>query len=351
MSNIPQKFHLVTKPGINFSPAPALFLDTLAQLPRNEDDRRLLRRARSKYFTQKITNELARIGSPLTKYYWNAYHCNDELVQAGLVIKGKYCNTRVCNNCNRIRTAKMINGYKLEIDNLQEKQFLTLSRPSVHADALPGEIEHYYKCWRKIMRRFQDAGRVKKWSIYITPIKLAGIRKLEVTFNNDRESAGLGCYHPHFHLIVAGKENARLIQAAWLEFNPGADIRANKYVPVVDDSMLELFKYATKVVDANTSGVGVVHIEVLDTIMRALYKRRIVQPFGAIKKEVSEDVDHLQAEIYTNIPEYESMVWQWYKQDWVNEYGELLTGHEPGEVEKIVFKTRRSAEVVNYHPT
>ena len=89
------------------------FLDTLAQLPPNKygNDETLRKRARSKHYTQSIVIPLLHLKSPLHKYYQSAFYCNTELQQSGVTLKGKYCNTRCCNVCNRIRTAKLMKGY------------------------------------------------------------------------------------------------------------------------------------------------------------------------------------------------------------------------------------------------
>lgn len=303
----------------------AVPLDTLAQLPpksekphkntqkRNKET--LLRRARSKYFTQQIALPLAELRGDLEKYYRNAYYCNCELHQVGQKITAKYCNTRICNNCNRIRTAKMINGYRSEIEAMQEPQFVTLTIPNVPAQTLTEALDQIRKRFRLITKRFQKA-----------KMKYAGIRKLEITYNPIRND-----YHPHLHCIIDGEENARYMQAVWLELWPDALPIAQDIRPVDNSSMNELFKYAAKVVDTKDGERPTVYIHALDVIMRALYRRRIIQPFGSIKKEVSEDVDELQAEEYDGIPYYDMMTWQWQKCDWVNEYGELLTGYTPSE--------------------
>ena len=107
--------------------------------------------------------------------------------------------------------------------------------------------------------------------------------------------------------------------------------------PMDENAMVELFKYASKIVDTKKGEAGIVHIHAVDVIMRALYKRRIIQPFGSIKKNVSEDVDELQSELYEGIPYYDFMTWEWEHCDWHNEYGELLTGYSPSEeVQKLI---------------
>ena len=68
----------VTGTNVTFpenSPKKGVSLDTLAQLTAYAPDNRLLKRARSKYFTSQIAIPLAELRSPLEKYYRNAYYC------------------------------------------------------------------------------------------------------------------------------------------------------------------------------------------------------------------------------------------------------------------------------------
>lgn len=304
-----------------------LFLDTLAQLELsnggagfrgpflidpNDGVSKLRKRAKSKYFTGLIAIPLAELRNKLEKYYRNAHYCNNTLLQSGLRVTSKYCNTRICNTCNRIRTAKLINGYQSELAEHPNKRFVTLTVPNVLNDQLELAIADMQKCLFLI-----------KATMKRQKIKYAGLRKLEITYNAIRND-----FHPHFHLIIDSLENAEIFLNLWLKMNPYANRGAQNIREVDDDTMMELFKYSTKVI-TDVNGKGVVNIPAVDTIMRAIYGKRVIQPFGAIKKQVSEEVEELQAHEYVGIPEYEMMEWVWEKEDWVNEYGELLTGHTP----------------------
>ena len=55
----------------------------------------------------------ANVNSPLWNSYWNTYRCVERLIQRGTEIPAEYyCNNRWCIVCNRIRTARMINGIR-----------------------------------------------------------------------------------------------------------------------------------------------------------------------------------------------------------------------------------------------
>ncbi len=311
---------------INSSPPPGVFhnkpggsLDTLAQLRKSavlQRDQKLLKRAKSKHFTGKLAIALCGLHTPMEKYYRNAIYCNHSLNQSGKTLTGKYCGTRICNTCNRIRMAKLINGYEPVLKLYSGLHFVTLTIPNVSGDDLRGELDLMYANFRKIT----DTLRKKK-------IKYAGLRKTEVTYNTKKKD-----FHPHIHLIVEGKEVADMILKMWLKLNPLANRKAQDIRPADDGSLKELFKYTAKVV-SKINGKQVIIIEAVDTIMRALYKRRIIQPFGKLTKYIEEEIEEedLKSDNY-NIPEYETMVWSWRGEDWVNEYGELLTGYVPGEL-------------------
>ena len=299
------------------------FLDTLAQLPRSpltepkKDDGiiRLKKRAKSKYFTGRRSLALIDIKSPLKKYYWNAFYCNHTLVQVENSVTAKYCNTRICNNCNRIRTAKMINGYKHPLAELDDKQFVTLTLPNDKAQGLSETLSSMQLSLRNIFKKLQ-----------LRKVQYGGVRKTEITYNAVRND-----YHPHLHIIINGRENASYIVKEWLARYPGAAPYCQDIRPVDDFSMMELFKYSTKVVSTGINGTAGIYVRAVDTIIRALYRKRIIQPFGSIRKQVSEDVEEIDKQAYPGIPEYDCIEWNWQESDWMNKYGELLTGYVPSE--------------------
>ena len=114
-------------------------LDKLAQLApyKKYTLETLARRAKAKFFTNAYTVRLAMLKSPLQKSYNNTiFGCSALLYQTGKTITTHYCNNRWCVVCNRIRTAKMINGYKKPLSELKEKYFVTLTIPNVDKDIL-----------------------------------------------------------------------------------------------------------------------------------------------------------------------------------------------------------------------
>ena len=307
----------------NFNPP----LDTLAQLPTKQKKgglTTLQKRARSKWFTSQIVTPLIlhtqyiEKDEQFRKYFSNAFYCSHILTQRDKKVKTKYCNTRICNQCNRIRTAKLIKGY---ISQLQSKNlfFVTLTVPNVFKDDLKSTISKMIKDCSNIIRVIRERKK----------IDVNGIRKIEVTYNEKTNM-----YHPHIHLLVDGCEN--LIVQEWLKRNTLSLRKAQDIRSADKNSLNELFKYTTKIgLSKNTkeSNNIKIYVEPLYNIIKSLHKKRAIQPFGNIKK-VSEEIDEeeLKGEEYKELPEYEFMEWIWEENDWVNEHSELLTNYKPPNI-------------------
>jgi len=305
----------------------ALFLDTLAQLPPNKygNDETLRKRARSKNYSQNILRPLLHLNSPLHKYYQQAFYCNTELQQSGVTLRGSYCNTRCCNVCNRIRTAKLMNGYMNQMNGQQ--YFVTLTFPNVKQKHLSDSITQMIKNMTLIIRNLREK---KKMDIN-------GFRKLECTYNDDPNNKSYNTYNPHFHLLVDSEEGANKIVDQWLKRYPTAKRVAQNITKADENSKNELFKYTTKIgvkskkAQEDEEGRGEIRITIkaLDQILIAMKGKRVFQPFGKIKKE-SEEVngEELNAQSY-NIPQVNSMNWIWVKYDWFNKYHQKLACVSP----------------------
>jgi hypothetical protein len=282
-------------------------LDTLAQLTYNSTTKNLTKRARSKYLSNSLALKLTSTNGKLKKSYWNTYHCCENLTQIDQKLTGKYCNNRWCLTCNRIRTAKLINGYKKTLSNLKNKRFVTLTVPNCSAADLPKTLDLMNKTLREISKKLTQKRE-----------PLIGIRKTEVTYNAMKDN-----FHPHFHFIISGKKVADNVIDEWLKRLPLTNLKAQDNRPANEDSYLELFKYFTKLISNKKF-----HPEALNTIFEAMYGKRTFQPMG-IKKHVSEDVDEIQSIIYEDLIPAEKN-WTWTECDWIDqETGEMLTGYIP----------------------
>lgn len=314
-------------------------LDNIAQLP-TDTLKTLSKRARSKYYTQKIVAPLLYIESPLNKGYSRAFHCGGVLEQIGKKIVSRYCNSRICHVCNRMRTAKMMFGYIEPLRNLGDLYFTTLTLPNVKADLLEPTVSKMLKDMTNIIRVLRERKK----------INISGIRKIEVTYNAKRDD-----YHPHFHLLHS-QDVGDLIIDEWLKRNPTAkkkgwdrrkkemvDIQVTKPVTKKNDDdkkfLNELFKYASKFVvkDEKESGVLNVYVPALDIILRALHKKRSIQSFGEIKKIAIEENTELIAQEIEDIEptDYRRFVWKGIDglYDWIDENSNRLTNYQPPDIE------------------
>lgn len=327
-ANIPQNSEKQPIPQKNGS----AILDTLAQ-PRKSDKKAgkntLKRRAVAKFITNEMLYSLVDQDSTLHQSYWNSFHCSESLVQNGKKITGKYCNNRWCIVCNRIRTAKLINGYLPAIKNeIIAPYFVTLTIPNVGGSDLKATIREMIVSFIRI----KDVFRHKR-------SELRGIRKVECTYNARENS-----FHPHFHMIVDGELAAAELIDRWLKAYPQANRAAQDMRPADEGSMIELFKYTTKLVTKSDikreDGKAEINIypEALDVIFKALYKIRTFQAYGGITKvPVSEDIEEIQAELFTDLDALTAEVWNWIQpvSDWVSTDGECLTECEAHKKYKV----------------
>jgi hypothetical protein len=327
----------------SFAPLP---LDNLAQLPTITKET-LSKRARSKFYTQKITSPLLYIESPLHKTYERAFHCGAVIKQKGKKLISQYCNSRICHVCNRIRTAKMMAGYIEPLRGLGDLYFTTLTIKNVKAQNLAETIEKMLKNMSNIIRVLREKRK----------INISGIRKIEITYN-----AKMDTYHPHFH-ILHNENVGDIMIDEWVKRNPTAkkkvwdwkkkemvDIQTSKPVTKKgeDDKKFlnEIFKYATKFVvkDSKDRNIMNIYVPALDNILRALHTKRSVQSFGEIRKLkiaeeegeqelLSQEIIDIEEEIYKE--------WQWAAiddiYDWLDNNGKRLTNYKPPDIDFTYF--------------
>jgi plasmid rolling circle replication initiator protein Rep len=290
-----------------------LLLDTLAQLrtdPPSKPANILKKRAVAKYKTIEIILKLIELDSPNHHRYWNTFHCCNVLLQDGKKITGRYCNNRWCIVCNRIRTANLINGYLPVIrQKFKEPMFVTLTIPNISEQELQNTIREMTKTIRKITDLFRNR----------RDFRLKGIRKLECTYNEKGKD-----FHPHLHILVESLLVAKELVKAWLNHYPDADKRGQDIRPADQNSMIELFKYSTKLAGKSKNDV-----EALDVIFKAFYKKRVFQPVGLKKVTVSEDIEALQSQEIEDLKSaIDVWIWEQEIRDWLNSSGELLTEYQ-----------------------
>lgn len=265
------------------------------------------KRGRADFFSTnlKVALHNANPSSPIRSRYLLSTFCTRELTKDGNKITGKYCGQRWCVTCNRIRTAQLINSYLPEVQSITDPRFITLTLKNCPGEQLRERVQWMIKTWGQIQKKLARRQGVK------------GYRKLEVTHNQKFND-----FHPHFHAIVDGKDNARFIISEWLKLCKAANIEALEEWQ--DDreadlgAMKELFKYTAKILPKKPKGKtweevftdqGRVKrfLEGQDIIYQALYKIRTFQPFGFKPlKEEKEEEERLEVEAQEtalNIPD------------------------------------------------
>jgi hypothetical protein len=212
-----------------------------------------------------------------------------------------------------------MNSYVHQLTKLESIQFVTLTLPNVKDVDLLYTIEYMNKVWFQIRQILKHRG-----------YKLSGIRKLEITYNAISDT-----YHPHYHIIVNDK-GIQIIQE-WIKRIQTANINAQDCRQADKNSLNEIFKYTTKIIDRKKNNLTV-YADALNTIMLSLRNKRSIQTFGIIK-QVAEDIDEneLNAQVY-DVPVYDFMQWHWVKNDWVNKSIQPLTGYTPPEDLKFIYK-------------
>jgi hypothetical protein len=228
-----------------------------------------------------------------------------------------------------------MNGYKDALAGLTDKHFVTLTVPNVPGHKLSGTIEAMNKALKLIRERMRKRG---------TPV--IGIKKMECTYNYSRND-----YHPHFHLIVAGtpykgkikKDSgffidgsfiAKNIIDSWLTEFPECSRDAQDSRPADDNSVMELFKYFSKLIVKTDKGREF-HPESLDIIFRAMKGKRVFQPMGIEK--VTEEVEEVQQFDCKGIKPTEEgkpKIWLYndVEADYFDTSGGRLTKYKPSKV-------------------
>jgi hypothetical protein len=264
------------------------------------------KRGRADFFSTnyKIALMNANCESPIRDRYRYSTFCNEKLLKEGNKITGKYCNQRWCITCNRNRTAILMDSYLPEVQNIEDPRFVTLTLKNCKADELRDRVKLMISIWSKIQRKLHRR------------LKTKGYRKLEVTHNQKFND-----FHPHFHAIINGKDNAEWIINQWILAVIDAGIEIDRQWqderPADLNSMKELFKYTTKILPKKTKGQTWEQIfkedknvkrflNGQDVIFQALDRIRCFQPFGFRPKKDQQEEDTLSLqsqEIDVDLPD------------------------------------------------
>ena len=310
------------------------YLDKLAQLGKlndskplepSESHKKYLKKARKKAIGYAMATELLKVeSSPLLKSYKSTLFCSGILLQEGNSIRTKQCKQRWCNVCNGIRTADLINGYMPPLKQLGKLYMVTLTIRSVTAKDLKDTISTMGKKVRTIQH-----DRLRK----VHGFTLTGIRKIECNYNASKDT-----YNPHIHFVIHADKACQLLllKAEWLNaFPDDTEADAQDIRPADDDSLHELFKYATKPL---TKGEFSAHAQ--DIIYTAFRGKRLIQNMGGLKKHKTDversPSDEIDFQPATN--EIEIWGYEYQHKDWVTSKGAKFTGYRPDQKTKELLR-------------
>lgn len=219
--------------------------------------------------------------------YWNMYKCNRVMLKdKNGNVKTRYCKNRLCLICNSIRTAALLDKYACIFEAWEDNTYMvTLTIKNCIGDDLKESIDEMQKAFIKakdsIKKKYQS-GLVKKFE---------GLRKLECTSLREDD------YHPHFHILVKGKQNAELLRNYWVKNVNKSHLiscqhkgvnRKGELVDIQDvrkadkGSAKEIFKYFTKIISTASTETGErkIYTNRLDVIFKAMKRKRVFQTFG-----------------------------------------------------------------------
>ncbi len=320
----------------NFSEAPGaspvgVRLDKLEQLRKVDKILpKLQKRARSKFITTLLTKKLISLNSPNKGRYIKSLSCANTITHADGKITSKYCGSRWCMVCNRIRTGKYINIYAPILETWGKSYLVTLTVPNCTADDLSSTID----LMNQTVRRITDMFRKRK-------LTFRAVRKLEVTYNDVRNN-----YHPHFHFVVEGEEQSSLLLSEWLKRLPNTTFVAQD-IREFNGDLREMFKYVTKLFTKSkeTGEYKEVNVKSLDIILRTLHGRRTFQNYGFKLEQELHEEDEMQLDESTQEGELKNdgtpTEYTWYDSGWVNvDDGIILADYKVSEdIKRLLQKT------------
>jgi hypothetical protein len=159
-----------------------------------------------------------------------------------------------------------------------------------------------------------------------------GIKSLECNFNPIAKT-----YNPHFHIIVATGEMAKLLVKDWLELMTPkfAQPRAQRSRRIWNNetALIEVIKYGTKVYTdpdmkqkSESKITPFVYVSAFDHIIAAMTGHRVFDRFGFDLKKLEKAKGGKQ----TQIIDYKELFFDPHSMDWIDpETEQALSGYEP----------------------
>lgn len=214
--------------------------------------------------------------------------------------QGVFCTNRFCPICSKKKSLKDAVNIKVMTEYVSKELkrqyiFLTLTAPNVTGESLSEEIIKYNSAFKKLFERKKYKNIVKGY-----------IRKLEVTYNNNKRSKSYRTFHPHFHILISVNtkyfKNDYVKRNEWLkdwqevmqdDSITQVDVRRvdSKNGEGIDKGILELTKYVAK--DSNY----LVSEEVFEFFYKGLKGKR-QYAFGGDFKIAKQKLENDELEEY-----------------------------------------------------
>lgn len=302
----------------------------------------LKKRAKRKYLSTPIKEQLAHLNSPLSAKYTASILCASSVIVNDGKMKTRYCKRPWCTICSPIKTAVRINNYKKPLQELGDLLLTTLTIPNV-----PGEqINTSFQLFRKIFRQFRNT-RAKQG------LQFRGVYNFETTYNSKT-----GLFHPHIHII---HECIPIEHKAYHERNRTQGeqfknelieyfIKNTKHLNTsykgqdtrLCTDLIEGFKYAAKsVYTKKINGKNEIYIPIdkLDIIYQQIQGLRCFNSFG-IKKVSEEQIEKEMENLESYNIELPNGLYGWNVNDWVNKCDNSikLSGYIPTKKQQKYFE-------------
>lgn len=216
------------------------------------------------------------------------------------VTSANFCRQRLCPMCQRRRSLRTYSAVSkvYELANKTGYQFLhvVLTVPNCPAAALNNTCDFLFKQSSLLFRKSDDVHTkaackgnedIKKLRRNIKNSFKGVFRALEITFNDKLSIDHPFAFHPHLHCLVAVRKSYftsrdyishEKLQKVWGTLTGIENVQV--FIGRVTDqcaSIAEVAKYAVKPFK------GDVTVEVLETLHKALFNRRLVQTFGIFR--------------------------------------------------------------------
>ena len=228
-------------------------------------------------------------------------YATDKKVENRKLFTANFCQNRYCPICAKNKSFKDAKDVKIITEYLRDSGFeflfATFTAPNCSQEELKDEITAYNKSLERMFKR-QKYNFIQGY-----------VRKLEITFNNDKSSKSYGTFHPHLHVLIAIDKSyfgrKYVSKQEWLVDWRKA-MRDNTITQVdikkvsldsrknnIDKSILELTKYITKDFDFYSE------VDVFENFYKGTKGKQMFS-FSGIFRDAKKKLKNKELEKYTD---------------------------------------------------